>query len=279
MSIPEPLNPRIPSARRLARRFTPNTPFHHPHLDPRLDPEDLHLVPQALSPGRKLNWELPRPAVTNLHVMLKLTNDPDELLEDFHNKIPHIDDVLRLWGQLKGASPSTTGEAQPGTRIPGAENRAWTSLQQVEGTIYNSSSDLDTTERDDYIYLTDDVENSIEYAEHPSVPSNLRTKDWSDFDGSYVHVDDVEPKMAAFPKEQSFDFGEHNMSTPTNLRVREWLDDEQYTESASEAHNSKPDRIPRQTGPYETFWMNHDPNGPKLALKTDEGDSSSSTSQ
>lgn len=274
MSIPEPLNPRIPSARRLARKFTPNTPFHHPHLDPKLDPGDLHLVPRALFPGRKLNWEIPRPAVTNLHVMLKLTNDPDELLEDFHSKIPQIDDVLRLWGQLKGKSPSTTGEAQLWTRIPGAENRGWTSAQHDEGTIFNRFNSLDTTARADDIYLNDDAKYSVEHAEHASVPPNLRTRDWSDFDDSYVHVDEAELKMVAFPKEQSFDFG----ATPSNLRITEWLDDERYTDPASEAHNSEPDRIPRQIGPYETFWMNHDPYG-RLALKIDEGESSSSTSQ
>lgn len=216
--------------------------------------------------------------MTNLHITLKVTNDPDELLEDFHNKIPQIDDVLRLWGQLKGASPPTTGEVQLWTRIPGAEDRGWTSVQEDEGTIFNRPSNLDAPGRVDGIYITDDVENSVEHDEDSSAPSNLRTIDWSDLDGSYVHVDDAEPKMAAFPKEQSFDFGKHDMrrnSTPSNLRVMEWLDDERYTG----AHKSEPDRIPRQTGPYETFWMNHDPYGPVLALKTDEGESSSSTSR
>ena len=276
MSVPEPLNPRKPSARRLARNFTPNTPFHHPHLDPSLNPEDLHQVPPALFPGRKLNWELPRLAVTNLHVVLKLTDDPNELLDDFHDKIPQIDEVLRLWGEKKGASPTTTSEAQVWTRISGGENRGWTSAAQED-----EDSNLDTPGRADVIHLTDAMEDSVEQAEDSSVPSNLRTIDWSDFDGSYVHLEDVEPKVAALPTEQSSNLSEHSMSTPSNLRVTEWLADKQYTDLASEAHNPEPDsdRNPSQIGPYETFWMNHDPYGPRLALATDEDESSSSTSE
>lgn len=243
MSVPEPLNPRKPSARRLARNFTPKTPFHHPHLDPKLDPEDLHLVPPALFRG-KLNWELPQPAVTNLHVVLKLTDDPNELLEDFHDKIPQIDEVLRLWGEKKGASPTTT-------------------------------SNLDTPGRADIIHLADAVEDSVEHANDSNVPSNLRTIDWSDFDGSYLRLENMEPMMAALPTEQSFNFSEDSLrrnSTPSNMRVTEWLADKQY------ADNSEPG-TPRQSGPYETFWKNHDPYGPRLALDTDEGESTSSTSQ
>ena len=235
MSVPEPLNPRKPSARRLARNFTPNTPFHHPHLDPTLDPEDLHQVPPALF-GGNLNWEFPQPTVTNLHVVLKLTDDPNELLEDFHDKIPQIDEVLRLWGEKKGASPQVR-----------------TSAQQDE------ERNLDTPGRADKIHPTDAMEDSVEQAEDLSVPSNLRTIDWSDFDDSHVHLEDLEPKIM-------------KNSTLSNLRVTEWLADNQY------ADNSEPG-TPRQSGPYETFWKNHDPHGPRLALDTDEGNSTSSKSQ
>lgn len=273
MSIPEPLNPIIPSARRLARKFTPNTPFHHPHLDPKLSPEDLHLVPAALFPGRKLNWELPR-----------LTNNPDELAKKFHDKTPQIDDILGLWGEMKGASPTTTGEAQLRARIPVAEDHSWTSTEKCEGTAVNLVSKLDTRGQTDVIYLADAVEDSGEHAGDSSVPSNLRTMDWSGFDGSYVHLEDVEPKMTVYPTEQGFDFGEQSMrrnSTPSNLRATEWLDDELYREFASDVNpepGSDAGRTSRQTGPYETFWMNHDPYGPQLALNTDEGESNNSTS-
>lgn len=285
MSTPEPLNPNIPNARRRARKFTRQTPFHHPHLDPTLPPNDLHLVPAALFPGRKLNWELPRSAVTNLHVKLQLTNDLDGLQKEFHDKIPQINDVLGLWGDLKGARATTTGEAQLRARTPFAKDQALTSTEEGEGSIFNLVSKLDSPGRADVIYLTDAVQESGGPAEDSSVPSNLRTIEWLNFDGSWVHLED-EPKMGAFPSEQGCDFDEQSMrrnSTPSNLRIREWLDDEQCPDFSSETYNSKPNsdsgKVSRQIGPYETFWINHDPYGPQLALDSEEAEPSSSTLQ
>ena len=286
MSTPEPLNSNISSAPRLARNFTPHTPFHHPHLDQSLPAEDLSLVPAALFQGRKLNWELPRPAVTNLHITLKLTNDPDELQKEFQDKIPCIDELLGLWGELKGASPTRTGEAQLRARAPIAEDQGWTSTEGGEGTTFNLVSRLDTPRRADIIYLTDAVEDSRGHAEDSSIPSNLRTVEWLGFDGSCVHLEDAEPKVAALPKEQDFNFdqpGMRNNSTPPNLRVTEWLDDEQYTNPPSEAcspeSGSDAGKSSREAGPYETFWLKHDPYGPQLTLNTDESDTSSSISK
>ncbi|KAF6237580.1 hypothetical protein HO173_004470 [Letharia columbiana] len=284
MSIPEPLNPNIPNARRLARKFTPHTPFHHPHLDPNVPQENLHLVPAALFPGRNLNWELPRPAVTNLHVMLKFTNEPDKAQKEFHDKIPQINDVLGLWSELKGASPTTTGEAQLRAQISVAEDQGWTSTEEGEGTTFHLVSNLDTPGRADVIYLTDAVEDSGEHAEDLSVPFNLRTMEWLGFDGSYVHLEDSKPKMAAFPIGQGSDSDEQSMrnSTPSNLRVTEWLEDEQYTDLPTEAYSSEPGsdagKTSRETGTYENFWIKHDPSGPELALNTDEGESNGNTS-
>ncbi len=273
MATPEPLNSRIPNARRLARRFTPHTPFHHPHLDQDLREEDLGLVPAALFPGRTLNWQLPRPAVTNLHVMLKLTNDLDELVQEFHDKIPQINDVLGLWGGVKGASPTTTGEAQLRARTRVAGDQGRTTTEENEGTVFNLVSRLDTPGRADVIYLTDAVEDRGKCAEDLRVPSNLRTIEWLGFDGSYAHLEDAEPKMAVFPNEQDFEDDVHNRrnSTPSNLRVTEWLND-QYT--PSEAYSAEPGsdatKASEVTSPYETFWINHDSYGPQLALKNDE---------
>ena len=283
MATPEPLNSRIPNARRSARRFTPHTPFHHPHLDQDLRKEDLDLVPPALFPGRTLNRQLPRPAVTNIHVMLKLTNDRDELIQEFHDKIPQIDDVLGLWGELKEASPAMIGEAQlrAGTRVAGDQGR--TTTEEKEGTVFNLVSKLDTPGRADVIYLTNAVEDSGKCAEDSSVPSNLRTIEWLGFDGSYAHLEDAEPKMVAFPNEQDFEGDVHyrRNSTPSNLRVTEWLNDH-YTDLPSEAYSAesgsdatKPSEV---TSPYETFWINHDSYGAQLALKNNEGDVSSSKS-
>lgn len=270
MSLPEPLNPKIPNTRRLARNFTPHTPFHHPHLDSNLPKENLPLVPAALFPRRKLNWELPRPAGTNLHSTLKLTNDPDEQLKEFHEKIPQIDELLELWGELKGTSSTLTGEAQLRARTSAAEDqgrtparaRGWTSIEEREGTIFNLVGNLSTPGRADVIYLTDFVEDSGEHAEGLSVSSNLRTVEWLGFDGSYVHLEDAEPQMAASPTRQSFDFDQPGMrrnSTPSNLRLTEWLGDEQYSDVPSEAcspeSGSDAGNSSREAGPYEKFWI------------------------
>ena len=216
--------------------------------------------------------------------MLKLTNDPDELVQEFQDTIPQINDVLGLWGELKAASPTTTGEAQLRARTPVAENHGLTSGDKGEGTSFNLVSNLDTPGRADVIYLTDAERDSGECVEDSSVPSNLRTIEWLGFDGSYVHLEDAEPKMAAFPTELDFEL-EHNRrnSTPSNLRVTEWLDDVQYTDLPSEAYStesgSDAGKTSGEIGPYEAFWLNHDPYGPQLALKNDEDDTSSSTSQ
>lgn len=264
MSIPDPLNPKISNARRLAPRFTPHTPFHHPHFDPNVPKENHHLVPPALFGGRKLNGELPRPAVVNLHVMLKLTNDPDELQKEFHDKIPQINDVLGLWSGVKGASPTTTGEAQLRSRAPFAEDGVRTSPEEGSGATFNLVSNLDTPGRADVIYLADASEDSVEYAEESSIPSNLRSMEWLGFDGSLVHLEDAEPKMAAATTEQGFDFNERSMrrsSTPFNLRITEWLDGEQSIDLPIEAYSSEADsgaeNDSREIGPYENFWINH----------------------
>ena len=264
MSIPDPLNPKISRARRLAPRFTPHTPLHHPHLDPNVPKENHHLVPPALFGGRKLNCELPKPAVVNLHVMLKLTNDPDEAQKEFHDKVPQINDVLGLWSEVKGASPTTTGEAQLRSRAPCAEDWGRTYPEEGSGTTFNLVSNLDTPGRADVIYLTDASGDSREYAEDSTIPLNLRTMEWLGFDGSFVHLEDAEPKMAAASTEQGFDFDERSMrrsSTPFNLRITEWLDGEQYTDSPSEAYSSESDsdaeNDSREIGPYENFWINH----------------------
>ena len=265
MSVPEPLNLNIPNAQRPARNFTPHTPFHNPHLDPNVPKENLHLVPPSLFAGRKLNRELPGPAATNLHVMLKLTDDPNELQKEFNDKVPQINDILGLWSEVKGASPTATGETQLQSRVPISKDCSWTSTEESKGTTFNLVSYLDSPGRADVIYLTDASEDSEEHAEDTSTPPNLRKVEWLGFDGSYVHLEDAEPKMAAAPTGQDIDFDERSIrrnSTPSNLRITEWLDDEQHTVFPNEAHCSESasdaGASPREIGPYEAFWINHD---------------------
>ena len=218
--------------------------------------------------------------------MLKLTNEPNEIRKEFHDRIPQIDDVLGLWGELKGASPTMNGEAQLRTRTRAADVQGWSSRGNGKGTIFNLVSDLDTPGQADMIYLTDATEDSGEDVEDSKIPPNLRTIEWLGFDGSYVHLEESEANMAASPTKEHFDFDEHDTrrnSTPPNLRLTQWLEDEeQYTSLSGETCRSEPDsdaRASPDVGTYESFWINHDPSGPRLALRTDEGGSSSSTSR
>lgn len=265
MSVPAPLNLNIPNVQRPTRNFTPHTRFHNPHLDPNVPKENLRLVPPSLFAGRKLNRELPGSAATNLHVMLKLTDEPNELQKEFIDKIPQINDILGLWGEVKGASPTTTVEAQPRSRVPIAEECSGTSTEESKGTTFNLVSNLDSPGRADVIYVADASEDSGEHAEDTSTPPNLRTVEWLGFDGSYVHLEDAEPKMAVAPTEQDIDFHERSIranSTPSNLRITEWLDDEEQTDFPNEPHYwesaSDAGASAKEVGPYEAFWINHD---------------------
>lgn len=264
MSVPEPLNFVIPNPQRPARIFTPLTPFHDPHLDPNVPKENLHMVPPSLFAGRKLNRELPGPATTNLHVMLKLTDDPNELQKEFNDKVPQINDILGLWSEVKGASPRTTGEALLRSQVSIAEQCSRTSSEESKGSTFNLVSNLDSSGRADIIYLADASEDSGEHAEVTSTPPNLRKVEWLGFDGSYVHLEDAEPNMAAASTEQDIDFDERSTrrnSSPTNLRMTEWLDGEQHTDFPNEAHCSESafdaGASPKEAGPYEMFWNNH----------------------
>lgn len=237
MSVPDTLNSSMPGA----RIFTPHTPTHDPHLDPDVPKENHHMVPQALFAGRKLNREIPKPATANLHVVLKLTSDPNELRKEFHDKIPQIDDILGLWGEMKAANPTTTI----------AEDRDWSVTTEESKEITSDLvGSLDAPGRGDIIYLADAEEDGAESAQDCAIP-NLRTTEWLGINGSYVHLKDAEPEM---------DFDARRMrtnSTPYNLRVAEWLEGEQcdaFPEEASSSEDFEADS--REAGPYETFWTN-----------------------
>ena len=252
MSIPDALNSNLPGA----RTFTPHTPFHDPHLDPDVPKENHHMVPQALFAGRKLNREIAKPATANLHVVLKLTNDPHELQKEFHDKIPQINDILGLWGEVKAANPTTAGEAQLRSRGHITEDGDWTfTTEESNGPTFNLVSNLDTPIRGDIIYLADASEDGAECAEDSAIPPNLRTTEWLGSNGSYVNPKDVEPEL-------NLDGGSMSKNnTFSNLRVTEWQDDEQCDDFPNEASSSKPESNSeadsRGAGPYETFWTNH----------------------
>ena len=200
------------------------------------------MIPRALVAGRKLNREVPKPATANLHFVLKLTNDPNELQQEFHDRIPQINDLLGLWGEVKAANP---GEAQ----------RDWTfTTEDSKETTFKLVGNLDTPGRD-IIYLADASEDDAECAGNSSILPNLRITEWLGSNESYVHLNDAEPEM---------DFDARSMrsnSTPCNLRAAEWLDGEQGDAFPNEASSSEPasnsEADSREAGPYETFWTNH----------------------
>ena len=133
-----------------ARIFTPQTPFHHPHLDPSTPEEDLHLVPPGLFGGGVLSHELPKPAAVNLHIKLKLSSDTDNLLKEFHDRIPQIERVLEAWGENKDADPSSTGEAHLRAQKSQTEERNFAA--EGQGTTFNLMSSLDTPGRADIYF-------------------------------------------------------------------------------------------------------------------------------
>ena len=242
MSIPDILNSHLPRA----RTFTPRTPFHDPHLDPDVPKENHHMVPQALFAGNKLNRENPKPATANLHVVLKLTKDPEELQKEFNDMIPQINDFLGRWGEVKAASPTTTI----------AEDRDWTvTTEERKETTFDLVGNLDTPGRGDIIYLADASEDDAESAEDSAILPNLRATEWLSFNGSYVHLKDAEPEMDMDARSM------RSNSTPCNLRVAEWLDGVQCDDLPKEASSSESDcnseADSKEAGPYETFWTNH----------------------
>lgn len=74
--------------------------------------EDAPLVPRDLAPHGRLNWELPKEARMNLQIILKFTEETDKLLDEFHARVPTIDEVIEEWCEMKGASPTKAGFAK-----------------------------------------------------------------------------------------------------------------------------------------------------------------------
>ncbi|MCJ1273071.1 hypothetical protein MMC21_000860 [Puttea exsequens] len=209
------------NTRRLAKPFTARTPKHHPFLDPDFAQEDASLVPADLAPQGRLNWDLPRKTKANLYIMLKLSNEAEELLEEWHEKIPKIDDVLSEWAEMSGATPTTHGRMQLQAQARFRENLKNEGNLVSEGSscVFNMSRNVDSPGQADVIYLTDAVDEGI--------PENIRRTEWDElgkagFEGcnslllsnasTYIHQ----------PREQGeASFGKGD-SIPDNLRTVDW---------------------------------------------------------
>lgn len=262
------------------------TPMHHPLLDPELPEEDFPLVPLNLAlGGRPARWELPRKAVTNLHIMLKLSDKADQLLDDFHEKIPKIDEVLNEWADMKGASPTRAGQEKKRASSSyvyheeNMYNKATEKKLNGEDYIFNMVRSIDKERQADVIFLTDAVEDDIPDDIEPphDYPPNVRAMDWLDFDGSYVHLadhagsqvepDSEHPEALCLPENESMS-NDRNLS---NLRTDEWGSDQAtLTESVYSPIMSSDPETRRQTGPFDAFWRRHAAPHEQVVLRRDE---------
>lgn len=245
------------------------TPNHHPLLDPEFPEEDISLVPSALAPRGQLNWELPKKAKANLHIMLKLSNNADELLDEFHHTLPQIDEAINDWVEMKGASPTKIGEEQLRARsfLGHRNDKEGTVLKRSnDDYIFNMARNLDNPGRADVIYLTEGVEDSDSVDKGDNlIADNIRGMDWLDFDGSYLHLqeakDPVEPKTA-IPEAlhiQKAD-GTRRNSIPLNLRVPGWESEQDHILTPtvySPAVSTDAGELRTQTGPFNKFWCQH----------------------
>lgn len=262
-------SPECCNVRRLARNFTSKTPNHHPLLDPEFPNEDISLVPSALAPRGQLNWELPKKATANLHIMLKLSNNAEELLDEFHQTLPQIDEALNDWIEMKGASPTMIGEEQLRVRSflehPNVDE-GHALKGKNDDYVFNMARNLDNPGRADVIYLTEGVEESDSVDNgHSSIADNIRGVDWLDFDGSYLHLQDVGDSIGpktAVPEALHVSNADRTRrdSIPLNLRTTGWDCDQDliltptfYNPAASTDANN----LRTQTGPFNRFWRQH----------------------
>ncbi|MCJ1457075.1 hypothetical protein MMC28_007441 [Mycoblastus sanguinarius] len=254
------------SRRRVAQRFTPQIPHHHPFLDPSFPAEDKPLVPSPLAPRGNLSWDLPQNAVTNLNICMKLTNKAEELLEEFHSKIPQIDEFLSEWVEMQGSSPTKTGETQIralNKRLDLTSDDAGNS----DGYIFNMVGHLDSPNATT-IYLTDGIEDRRDDSEISSTP-NMRSIVWPEFDGSYVHLADSVHDTAIVLPEIDIEVNKPTRkdSSPPSLGGTERSDVGHETYLSNDVYSPEPEA--KTVGPYETFWHEHDTYNREINAETE----------
>ena len=275
--------------RRLARSFTPYTPLHHPLLDPQLPEEDIPLVPADLAPRGRLSWVLPSQTVTNLHIMLKLTDQTDRLMDEFLEAIPRINEILHEWVEMRGSSPTTTGEQRLRlqSRHPKGDENAASGDDKIrhDDLVFNMVRRLDICGKADVVYLSNFVDDSDV---NESVLPNIRAVEFLDFDDSYVHVSnavsesDTEGKASSEGWETEstvsegpdspFTESDYSGSTLPRLDTEGTSERDHYLTGSvyDTVDNSKINDCRRSTGPYEKFWRNYAyPNG-SMILKSQD---------
>ena len=263
------------NTRRLARSFTPQTPKHHPLLDPELPEEDIPLVPQDLSPRGQLQWELPKKARTNLHVMLKLSNKTDELMDEFHDKIPYIDEVLHEWAEMRGASPTREGREQMRAQSMHPETDDNYRSGANDDYVFNMVRNLDSPGRADVIYLTDAVEDEgSDDRSISSIPANLRGGDWSPLSP----LSPSKHSSCDLPEPLNVRKRERSDSTPSNLQTSEWSSTQETVLTPTVYHPELDSESEESPKPFDEFWRDHQvPFGPQVVLGNDDSTRSSQT--
>ena len=273
------------NTRRLARPFYDDIP-HHPFLDPEFQWEYASLVPRDLAPRGRLNWELPRPAKTNLHIMLELKEETDGILEEYRSKLPFIDQAIEEWVEMRGASPTTTGEAKLRDMASlntsqDVEHQGEQHDTSTDSYIFSMARDLDSPGRADVIYLADAFEQKKAKDRKSSIPENLRAVDWLDFDGSYLHVAEAshaaEAEMGipdAVPILKTPKSGRRTNSRPPNLRISDWSESVSGDVLPASIYSPEPESAGSQackpTGPFQDFWQAHDNSyGNRMELAND----------
>ena len=218
--------------------------------------------------------------------MLKLSNQTDELLDEFHSKIPYIDEVLHEWAEMKGASPTVKGleqlQAQSSYQSIHCQGNEDDESENGGDYIFNMVSAPNSPVFADTIYLTD----ALEYADADvnaasDIPSNIRGDEWPNFDGCYTDVEsDFEEfgPSSAIPQALKFSKTKIEDCPPPNLRTYDWGTHQNSIRTAkaytpSNTSDVLPNR--RESGPFEKFWRNHGaPYGPQMVLN-DEDDTDS----
>ena len=203
--------------------------------------------------------------------MLELKEETNQILEEYRSKIPLIDQAMEEWVEMRGASPTMTGEAK--IRDMASSKTFWEVRNQGEqrdsstdSYIFSMARNLDSPGRADVIYLADAVEQKKGKERKSSIPENIRAVDWLDFDGSYLHVAEAsyqaEAEMAipdSVPPLRIPKPGERTYSRPPNLRVSEWPESESMDLLPASVYSPEPwsagSQACKQLGPFQEFWQ------------------------
>ena len=215
--------------------------------------------------------------------MLELKEETDKILEKYRSKLPLIDQALEEWVEMRGASPTTTGEAKLRDmaslqRSGDVEDQGEQRDASTDSYIFSMARNLDSPGRGDVIYLVDAFEQKKAKDRKFSVPENLRAVDWLDFDGSYLHVaeapHEVEAGMAipeSVPIVKIPKSGRKTNSRPPNLRISDWSESEPVDLLPTSIYSPEPESAGSQAckrlGPFQDFWRGHDDsNGYRMEL-------------